>query len=128
MSEPRMAALVGEGDHHTDSPAGRRTRISRAGSQHTDSPGRRTRISRAHLTGSLHGHHSKENPILLVNFGQSFFPLINCCNLLAKEIDKKVRQNLLQLNFAFPAPREQIHDEFADGCAFSLGEQQYQNL
>ena len=43
-----------------------------------------------------------------------------CCNHLAKEID----QNLLQLNFAFPAPREQIHDEFADGRAFSLGDQQ----
>ena len=46
-----MAALVGEGVQ-----------------QHTESPGRRTRISRAHLAGSLHGHQSTENPILLVSF------------------------------------------------------------
>ena len=51
MSEHRVAALVGEGDQ-----------------QHTESPGRRTRISRAHLAGSLHGHQSTENPILLVSF------------------------------------------------------------
>ena len=30
--------------------------------------------------------------------------------------------NISQLNFAFPAPREQVHDEFADGRAFSLGD------
>ena len=107
MSERRMAALVGEGDQ-----------------QHTESPGRRTRISRAHLTGSLHGHQSTENPILLVSFisrvAKHYTDQV-LQNLLAKEKNKKVKY-LTQLNFAFPAPREQIHDEFADGCAFSLGE------
>ena len=92
-----MAALVGEGEK-----------------QQTDSPGRRTRISRANLKGSLHGHQSTENPVLLV----CFISKLARHSFLAKERDK----NLLQLNFAFPPPREQIHDEFADGCAFSLGE------
>ena len=90
MSERRMAALVGEGDQHIESP-GSRTRILRTGSQHTESPGRKTRISRAHLTGSLHSNQSTENPILLVGC-ISLLVQNKCCNHLAKDMDQGVRQ------------------------------------
>ena len=76
MSEPRMVALVDEGDLVKGGSPARKRIISRAQDdlqQQIDSPGRRTRISRAHLTGSLHCHHASENPVLLVLFGQIEF-------------------------------------------------------
>ena len=76
MSEPRMVALADEGDLIKGGSPARTRIISRAQDdlqQQVDSPGRRTRISRAHLTGSLHCHQATENPVLLVLFGQIEF-------------------------------------------------------
>ena len=83
MSERRMAALAGEGEQ-----------------QHSESPGRRTRISRAHLTGSLHGHQSTENPILLVSFISKLAK--HHTYLSAKDRDKKVTRKPIPAQLCLP--------------------------